>query len=306
VLTGLRFETRDVDYIDSTQATASPDENLWGGRVALEYHADNGAFYYGLVSRGYKPGGFNLDGDLTDREREFDTETMINYELGIKKRFLNDALQVQAALFYQDRDDIQSKQSIVRSIESGVIGGPCPCNFTDFTDNASSGTNRGLELEVNWSVNRRLALYATLGLLDTEFDQLLTFDHVNADRDSGTPFNLAGREQAHAPGYQWVIGGAYTLADHWEVSGSIEAKDDFYFSDRHEERSDAYELVNLELAYQADQWRIALYGRNLTDELVKTRGFGSFGNDPRKFYATEPYNQFGAPKVVGVRASLSF
>ena len=52
--------------------------------MALEYQADSGAFYYGLVSRGYKPGGFNLEGTLSAEEREFDTETMINYELGVK------------------------------------------------------------------------------------------------------------------------------------------------------------------------------------------------------------------------------
>ncbi len=306
ITSGLRVEKRDVDYTDSTNAVASPDENLWGGRVALEYSADNGALIYGLVSRGYKPGGFNLDGSISAAQREFETETMLNYELGIKNAYLDGTLQVQASLFYQDRDDIQTRQSIVRSIATDELGGPCPCGFTDFTANAASGSNSGVELELYWSASERASLFASLGLLDTEFDELLTFDHVNADRDNGIPFNLAGREQAHAPGYQWVIGGEFSLTDRLSLSGSIEAKDDFFFSDRHEERSDAYELLNLELAYQAENWKVALYGRNLTDELVKTRGFGSFGNDPRKFYVTEPYNQFGAPRVVGVRASVEF
>jgi outer membrane receptor protein involved in Fe transport len=134
----------------------------------------------------------------------------------------------------------------------------------------------------------------------------LTFEHVNADRDNGLPFDLAGRKQAHAPGYQWVLGGSYWLAEGWKISGSIEAKDAFYFSNRHDAQSDSYELLNIELSYNADNWRLALYAKNLTDELVKTRGFGSFGNDPRKFYETEPYNQFAAPRLVGLKASLEF
>jgi iron complex outermembrane receptor protein len=304
--TGLRFEQRDLDYTDNANFLVSTDENLWGGRISLEYIAQSGAFYYGLISRGYKAGGFNLDGSISIDQRQFDAETMLNYELGVKNSLLNDTLQLQVSVFYQDRDDIQSKQSIVSSIATGEVGGTCPCGFTDFTDNAASGSNRGIELEFNLLASPALTVFGSVGLLDTQFDELLTFDHVAADRDNGVPFDLDGREQAHAPSYQWFLGAAYQFSDRWSISGSIEAKDDFLFSDRHEERSDAYELFNLELSYQAENWQVALYGKNLSAELVKTRGFGSFGNDPRKFYETEPYNQFAAPRVVGVKASIEF
>jgi outer membrane receptor protein involved in Fe transport len=304
--TGMRLERREVDYQDINGATASPEENLWGGRIALEYLADSGAFFYGLVSRGYKPGGFNLEGSLTVQEREFDTETMLNYELGIKQTFLDGSLRVQASVFYQDRDDVQVNQSIVRSFSSGLIGGVCPCSFTDFTENAATGTNKGLEVEVDWAATDRAKLFAKLGFLDTQFDEFLSFDHILADRENGTPFNLNGRDQAQAPSYTAVIGGSYAFTEALSISGSIEAKDDFLFSNSHESRSDAYELLNLELAYQAENWRIAIYGKNLSDELVKTRGFATFGNDPREFYALDEYNQFGAPRIVGVRASIEF
>jgi len=262
--------------------------------------------YYGLISRGYKPGGFNLEGTLSADEREFDTETMLNYELGFKQTYLDGALRLQASVFYQDRDDVQVNQSIVRSLATNVIGGVCPCSFTDFTENAASGTNRGVEIEVDWAASDRATVFAKLGLLDTEFDNFLSFDHIEADRANGVPFDLNGREQAQAPSYTAVIGGSLALTQALSLSGSIEAKDDFLFSNSHESRSDAYELLNLELAYQADNWRVALYGKNLTDELVKTRGFGTFGNDPRENYALDEYNQFGAPRVVGVRGSVEF
>lgn len=306
VSVGLRFEQRKVDYADNNGAKISPSASLWGGRIALEYHADSGAFYYGLISRGYKAGGFNLEPSIGLEQREFDTETMLNYELGVKRSLLDDRLSIQAALFYQDRDDIQSKQSIVRSIETGAISGPCPCSFADFTDNAASGRNQGVEVTAQWQVTDTLNFYATAGVLDAKFDDFFSFDHVNADRENGIPFNLKGREQAHAPGYQWVLGGAWQINHNWRLIGSIEAKDDFFFSDRHSERSAAYELLNLELAYQRNNWKLAVYGKNLTDELVKTRGFGSFGNDPRKFYVTESYNQFAAPRVVGIKGSIEF
>ena len=51
---------------------------------------------------------------------------------------------------------------------------------------------------------------------------------------------------------------------------------------------------------------MALWGRNLTDEDYAVRGFGSFGNDPRKSYALEPYYQYGDPRQLGVSASYRF
>ena len=304
--TGLRVERREVDYVDNLGGRATPEENLWGGRTALEYKADSGAFYYGLVARGYKAGGFNLESDISPEQREFDSETMVNYELGVKNIALDGSLTYQLALFYQDREDIQTKQSIVASLATGELGGTCPCSFTDFTDNAASGSNYGLEVELNWQANDSLSIFASAGLLKTEFDTLLSYEHVLANRDNGVPFDLNGREQAHAPSYQWVIGSSYSLDEYWSISGSIEAKDDFFFSDRHEQRSESYEMINLELGYQKDNWQLALYAKNLTDELVKTRGFGSFGNDPRKFYQVEPYNQFAVPRLLGVKASMEF
>ena len=303
---GLRLEKRDTGYNDNSGAAASPDEDLWGGRLSLSYRADSGAYYYGLISRGYKSGGFNLDQSIPAEQREFDTETMLNYEVGVKTELLEGRMQLQASLFYQDRQDVQTKQSIVRSIATGLSGDPCPCSFTDFTDNASTGSNSGIEAELAWQASDRLQINAALGLLNSRFDDYLSFEHVLADRDQGIAYNLAGREQAHAPGYQWFAAAEYALTENAYISGSLEGKDAYFFSDRHDERSQSYEMLNLELGWRADNWHIAAYAKNLTDEIVTTRGFGSFGNDPRKFYQTEPYNQFAAPRLIGLKASMEF
>jgi hypothetical protein len=39
---------------------------------------------------------------------------------------------------------------------------------------------------------------------------------------------------------------------------------------------------------------------------VIVRGFGSFGNDPRNGYITEPYYQFGEPRVFGLSGKYDF
>jgi outer membrane receptor protein involved in Fe transport len=300
--TGLRVERRKSDYKDSDDVIHDTRENLWGGRIALLYSASDNTLVYGSVSRGYKAGGVNSNPSLDEAAREFDTEHMWNLETGIKGRWLDDRLQAQIALFYQLRDMIQVKQSLVEPI----VGDICPCSFTDYFDNASKGSNFGLELEFNWQPIDALRIYGSIGLLDTEFDDFLSFTHVNADPENGIPVDLNGHDQPHAPSYQFAFGGELTLVQNLSFSLDVDGKDKFYLSPRHEEQTKSYELLHAKLRYRADKWEVSLWGRNLTDKDVIVRGFGSFGNDPRKFYATEPYYQYGQPRVFGVTARYGF
>jgi len=302
---GLRFEKRSAEYNDINNSQFSPDESLWGGKLALEYNYADNKMVYGLISRGYKAGGFNTNEDLNTEDREYQTEFMWNYEAGIKGNWMDNLLTLQASFFYQDRQDIQTKESIVRSIDSGLAvleGGDCPCSFSDYFGNATEGKSYGIELESLWRLGDHFDLYATVGLMKSKFGTYKSFNHVLANLESNppVPYDLEGRAFAHTPEYQFTIGGEYSISGHWLFNAEIESKADFKFSERHEESSDSYQLMNLRLTYQQDDWSIKLYAHNVTDEEVQTRAFGSFGNDPRKFYATEPYYQFAAPRIIGV------
>tara|TARA_R110000822_G_scaffold159476_29_gene299629 strand:- start:509 stop:2749 length:2241 start_codon:yes stop_codon:yes gene_type:complete len=302
LITGLRLEYRDADYDDSDAVNHDNGERLWGGRIGLEYRIADDTMVYGLVSRGYKAGGVNSNSDLAPSARKFDTEYMWNFETGIKGDWLDGQLQVQLVLFYQKRHDMQVKQSLVTPIS----GDDCPCSFTDFFDNAAKGENYGLELESNWLATDWLRFYGSLGLLKAKFNDFDSFTHSDADAENGVSTDLSGREQAHAPSYQFSVGAELTLTDNLMASVEVEGKDEFYLSPRHDEKTNSYELINARLHYQVEAWELSLWGRNLTDKDVIVRGFGSFGNDPRKFYETEPYYQFGEPRIFGATAKYHF
>ena len=318
LVAGLRYETRDWSYDDNIEhdSRSSDNEDFWGGKVALEYRTESGSLLYGLVSRGYKAGGYNsaLASKLPELEQDgiqlpaeslvFGSESMWNYELGIKGRWLNDTLTLSAALFYQDRDDMQVKQSIV--IPSDPLTGTCPCNFIDSLQNAAAGTNKGLELEGSWQANEVFTLFGSLGLLDTQYKNYHSFAHTDADLENGIPYDLSGRAQAHAPETQYALGAQFFFAGNWFAQVDIEGKSDFYASANHNEKLKGYTLLNLRLAYETERWSLAVWGRNLTDEDVQTRGFGGFGNDPRKLYETEAYYQLGEPRVYGVDVRYEF
>lgn len=290
--TGLRVEQHDADFSDNDGINFERDEDLWGGRVSLEYLLNADTMVYGVVSRGYKTGGVNSNPSLPTRLRDYDTENMLNYEIGSKFSLLDSALQTQVALFYQQRNDVQVKQSTLVP----NAGTSCPCEFVDYHANAAKGNNYGLEAEFVWQISGQWQFDGSLGLLETKLK-----DFVNADGD-----DLNGREQAHAPSYQFSLGGQYFFTERLSARLEVEGKDQFYFSDSHANKSDAYELWNASVSYDAGQWRASLWGRNLTNEDYQVRGFGGFGNDPRNFYEENAYYQYGEPRIIGVRGSYSF
>ncbi len=288
--TGLRFERWEASYDDSDSSVTSTEEDLMGGKVGLAYQANHKNMVYGSISGGYKAGGVNTDGTLPLEARIFDTEYLWSLETGIKSRLLANTLQTRVALFYGKRTDLQVKNSFLVSRADGST------EFTDYFDNAAEGKNYGIEAELNWAPSEAWHLFANAGILQTSFDEF-----AETDEDS-----LVGRDQAHAPSYQFALGGEYFLGDQWSVQANVEGKDAFYFSDRHNAKSNAYALLNASLSYSINNWRLSLWGRNLMDEQYSVRGFGSFGNDPRNGYTTETYTQQGEPRIVGLSARWNY
>jgi outer membrane receptor protein involved in Fe transport len=306
LISGLRVEYREADYADSLGVDRSVNETLWGGSITLEYRPQDNTLFYALVSRGFKAGGVNgqiisaseRNAFIPDSTFFFDTETLVNIEFGLKSLWLDDKLQTQVSLFHQDRSDAQVSQSIFNSDDF---------SFDEFLDNASANAV-GLELEAIYAASDRVNVYFSLGLLNAEFDDFETFSHVDA-RTALAPINLVGRDIAQAPNYQFTIGSDIYLTDKLTLNIELEGKDEYFFSNGHNDKADAFELLNMRLTYQLDDWQIAIWGRNLTDEDVQTRGFffsNEFGNNPGNGYAPEPYYQFGEPRILGMNVSYEF
>jgi iron complex outermembrane receptor protein len=286
---GLRAERFDASYLDSELSSFAPDENLYGGKIALNYRTNKNNLVYMSASRGYKTGGFNIDGTLDEDLREFDAELLWNYEVGFKGFLFDDRLETQLAVFYMDRDDVQISSSTLRLRPDGST------EFIEYVGNAASGFNYGLELTSSWLANDYVTVYGSLGLLKSEYQ-----DFVNS---AGEDMN--GREQAHAPNYQFTLGTDISITQRLVLNLNLQGKDEFYFSDSHDFKSDAYSLFNASLIYSMDHYSLTLWGRNLTDEDYYVRGF-FFGNDPRNGYTAKGYTQLGEPLRFGLTLRMDF
>jgi outer membrane receptor protein involved in Fe transport len=286
---GIRYEQHSSEYADSAGVEFSPDDDLHGWRLSVDRTLTDTLLGYVAASRGYKAGGFNQDGTLDPDLRLYDPETLLSYELGLKGTFGGGRLSARLALFRMLRDDVQIASSITRTRPDGSS------EFIEFVGNAAEGTNDGIEAEIAFVVNDRLEFMASVGLLDSEYEAFVN----SAGQD------LDGREQAHAPAYQFAISGRYSFADGWYLEIGAEGRDAFYFSDSHSERSRAYELVNALVGFERGDWDLRLWGRNLTDEDQFIRGY-YFGNDPRIDYAERGYTQLGEPRRVGISVARAF
>ena len=127
-------------------------------------------------------------------------------------------------------------------------------------------------------------------------------DHVWLPREGSTP---DGRDQAHAPSYQFFVGADYQIGEDYFVSAQLEGKDAFFFSNSHNTKSEAHELLHLAAGYRGDQFDVTVWGRNLFDKDYEVRGF-YFPNNPLNGWIVESYTQLGEPRTFGVTAEYHF
>ncbi|QYJ84069.1 TonB-dependent receptor [Shewanella aegiceratis] len=289
---GARLERRESDYSDSDKDAFDPSENMWGGHIALSKTLSPGQQAYARIARGYKAGGFNmsLPTSLSDK-KEFQAETLYNYELGLKSEWLDGDATTHFSLFYMDRRDQQVSASQQNPDE--------PQKFILYIENAGSSHNYGAELEANWYATDNLKLYGTLGWLETAYG-----DYAYQDKYGGL-VDLTGRELAHSPNLTYSAGATYRSDLGWFANLTTSGKSEFYYSDSNDSKSEPYTIFNARVGYETETWSAYLWGRNLFDEKYGVRGF-YFGNEPDNGWADKQYIRYGDPRQLGVTVNVKF
>jgi iron complex outermembrane receptor protein len=297
LIVGLRYTDEERKFVgDSALGPPIPipglsaandkiDEQNVSGKVALEYFTDNDAMIYGSVSTGFKSGGFFGGFALDPSERlPYDKETISAYELGFKSRLADNTLQLNAAAFYYDYEDMQ------QFIETNV-GGIQVAKLDNIPD---ASTITGLDVDLWWRPTDGLDIRGGLGILDSEL----------GDFTDLTGVVQSGKEMANAPGvsaslsvqYEWDLGEKLVSA----LVG-VNYTDDMFRNAQNNPltKVDAYTLVDGRLALSSadGEWDVALWAKNLTDEEYVVESFGddSLGSWTRLF---------NTPRTYGITASF--
>jgi iron complex outermembrane recepter protein len=288
---GLILISIDSDYEESrTFKSVSP-------RLSLDYEIGPDMMAYVSYAQGFKSGGFDMRGNelaFPATRDGYDSETVDNYEVGLKSTWLDRRLLLNLTAFFADYQDVQiGTQRIVE------VGG-APRNVTAVL-NAGEQENKGIELEMLWNPTDRLSLMANLGWLDAKITEFLVSDPA----DPTSTLDVSNlHKPINAPKFTAYVSGAYR----WPLAfGELLARVGYQYRDDTKVANTipsiadqkSYDLVDATIALTtADgRWRFALDGRNLTDEKYLTSGydFGPVGTGP--LGGLSQIGFYGAPRT---------
>lgn len=260
---GLRYEHQDKDFQDNTGALDSSWEDV-SPKFSLDYSFTPEVMGYATVAKGFLTGGFNTQSGFTGLDKTYDKEQLWSYEVGAKARFFDNKLIVNGALFYMDIDDMQVTETVV------VQNVP----WTQIS-NAATAVSYGAELEIQARITSRLTLTGSLGYTNVEFDE---FKDALGD--------YSGNNAPNAPAYTFSIGGVYRMENGFFAGVDMVGYGKTYGDFANTYMRDAYQLINGKIGYEADNWDIYLYGKNIFDKDYTWAGAGNgywnIYSDPRE------------------------
>lgn len=262
------------------------DDVMFGGKLTLEHDFTPTQQGWVSVARGYKAGGVATDSRIYAYDPQtYDTETLWNYELGLRSRFLENRVRNQLTFFVLDRGDTQVR-------DSAGFGG----TYRFYTDNADKALTYGLEDEFSYEFVDDWSLYGSVSLMQSDID---AFTLSNGRATGG------GGDLANVPDYGYSLGLKYHPARGFFGRVEVVGRDSYLESNTHPERRRAYDLVNASIGYAWKSWRVTVWASNLFDEQYDKRVF-SFGNDPATVYAPTRYESRADPRQLGVTAAYRF
>jgi iron complex outermembrane recepter protein len=264
-------------------------------KIALDYKLSDSTMLYGVATRGFKSGGFNIRANSVAVPRSaepFDDETVDSYEIGTKMALADQTVFLNFAYFYNKYQDIQL--SVFTAFDSNGDG-VNDAFFGDFT-NAGRGHVQGLEMEYQWLPSEHWLLSGNLAWLDAKYDEFITqgVDVSNAQKFTNAPrfsgaVNLEYRTDLDNGGNLSARVGYAYQSEVWPTTDLSPVI-----------RQDGYGLLNAGVIWRTSpQWSFSLQGTNLTDKEYRTTGY----NIPVLGVLTGFY---GAPRQYTVSARYDF
>jgi iron complex outermembrane receptor protein len=252
---------------------------------------------YGKIANGWKSGGFNSEAaNQADFLKSYDPEEIISYEIGLKSRWLDNRLQVNAAVFQNELEEMQF------TVFTGGTGA------SSTVDNAGKATIRGFELELLAKPTESLTISLNYGYLDPEYDEFIDVDPFTGqvgDFKDSRDFPMSAENTASI-GLEYAIGNF----DWGTLTGRLDwsYQDEYvhYVNPNQNATSllDSYHLLNGRLTLSEIQvgdgqtLQIAAWGKNLTDEDYRVSTI------PLVDMWTVSY--FGEPRTYGLELSYQF
>jgi iron complex outermembrane recepter protein len=248
------FSARPAPFVDST------DDNLWAGKIQLDWRPNDNLLLYAGLNRGIKAGSFNapIAGGLPfpDSVLPYKEEVLTSVEGGFKSTILDGRGRFNGTVFYYDYTDYQA------FLFTGVSG---------VVVNADA-ENYGAELELQLSPGEGWDILLSAAYLDATVEDV--------PLRIGSPLPPVDRTPTYSPEFQAAAVVRYewpALGGRVAIQGDATYSDEFYYNLRNfdADKFDSYVLTNARLTWYSgnDNWETSLMVRNITDEKAGTIGF---------------------------------
>ncbi|MGX1692336.1 TonB-dependent receptor [Brevundimonas naejangsanensis] len=287
------FTTQPLFYPNAETFEATFDD--FSPKVGVSYKWSDTLMTYAQYSRGFRAGGFNGRAGSFLAVGPYDSETVDSYEVGVKSDLFDRRLRLNAAVFTSDYQDMQ--QSVQQLIPGTLI------NQT-LVSNVGAATISGFEAEATALLTDVFTISASVGYLDASYDEFMA--------DLGDGLGVIDRTYLPMPyAPKWSNSVTFNYKDDFDfgrvtAQASVRHMTDMYTSfstlnattDLTMRQSNTVVDGSLSLELPDGRWRVSLWGKNLTDELVINNTFG-VGN----LLASRVYQP---PREIGVDLSLTF
>ena len=226
-------------------------------------------FWFNTSQAGTTPGDF-VDAQLVVND-EYEKEVSQALELGIKTQFADDRVRLNASVFRTDVDDNQFFEFFAG-----------PFGILRVVTTIDELYIQGFEADLAWQATDNFALYAGLGLLDSEIEANINRplsvgnDVPQAPSETynlggeldfavGSNMNLFARLDWQHVGEMWF----HTLQTEdtpniWNIFPNFQGLN--VTTNFSRAKRDAYDTLNLRVGLEGDQWSVVAWGRNITDE----------------------------------------
>jgi iron complex outermembrane receptor protein len=250
-------------------------------KASLDWRASDNALLYASAARGFKGGGWQgKPGTAAAALLPYDPEIAWTYEIGAKTDWAEGRIRANIAIFHTVFDDLQVEQLD----DSGL---------SLIIDNAASARIDGVELELQLRPMPELQLWMSGSYLDSEYRDFID--------SSGN--DLSGNRLARTPEVRLTGGAEYTarINEQFSLDTRVEYQwqDEMPWLVENTVFEDSFGLLDARVALQAleAQWEVALFGKNLTDELYRVDAIPFLG---------DVFSRFGAPRSYGVQFTKTF
>ena len=327
ITVGARKYDLDIDYVGQSKFgglavgnTSGRDYDKSGGHTAeplnlndtitkltASYKVDDDTLVYFTRSEGYRPGGYNRGGGLTnscaaaskvgtagycgDPSKDsyrasppttFASDDVLNTEIGLKTVLLDGAMRLNATYYNIQWTDIQVSQF-----------DPTNISILTFVENAADADISGFEADLLWYPSDTLTIASAVSINDTEITNDVSKTVPIVDIGSALPlspktqFNVRIRKDMELQGMPSYFQVAIKSAS--ETYNSFEAAKVL--------KQPSYSLLDFAYGFTLNTTDIEFFVRNATDERANL-----YYNDQDDI----PRITTNRPRNIGVRLSFNF